>query len=147
MCPDLTPFYNNDTAFRYNYLDDILTVGTANNIATFKYTNGKFIKLSDYTFSSSMSNSCQISSSSDGKILAYKGNQYYTPYCVKLQGDAEYKAVNYQNVNISTASLTGYVTKGGANGELVKIQTILPEKINVSVTVNADDAIITGGVN
>lgn len=146
MCPDLTPFYNNATSFRYNYLDDILTVGTANSIATFKYSNGTFIKLSDYTFSSSMNNSCQISSSSDGKILAYKGNQYYTPYCVKLQGNSEYKVVTYNNVNISSSSFTGYVTKGGANGELVKIQTVLPEKINVSVTVNADDAEISGGI-
>jgi len=154
LSSDLLPFYNNAyTTCVYNQQDDILVITnrSTREIAVFKYANDKFIKINGYidTTSDSLYN-LFATSSSDGTIIGYhcgrSGVGGKKPTVVQMKGDIEYKAVNYQNVNISSASLSGYVTKGGANNEIIQVKTILPPKLNVSVTVNADNAEISGGI-
>lgn len=155
LSPDLVPFYNNEyTTCVYNQQDDILVITNRSTraIAVFKYASDKFTKIAGYTDTNFSDSRYWIyaTASADGSIISYntgrRGYTNATPTVVQLQGDAEYKVINYQNINISSSSLTGYVTEGGASGATVKVATVMPEQINVSVTVNANDAIISGGI-
>jgi hypothetical protein len=153
LSPDLLPFYNNEyTTCVYNQQDDILVITNRSTraIAVFKYAGDKFTKIAGYTDTNFSDARYWIyaTASADGSIIAYNtgaaGNNQTK--VIQFAGNAEYKVVNYQNINISSFSLTGYVTEGGVSGVTVKVATVMPEQINVNVTVNADNAIISGGI-
>jgi len=151
LSPDLLQFYNNtNSIYSYNQQDDILTITNKDTkeIAVFKYANAKFTKIAGYVSPVDNPSSMYATASTDGLVISYDpgaaGNNQTK--VIQFAGNAEYKVVNYQNINISSSSLTGYVTEGGVSGATVKVATVMPEQINVNVTVNADNAIISGGI-
>ena len=148
LSEDLAAYYDiSKYIVCYNQQDDILTLFDTINytIIVFKYSDNKFIKLSTYTGTYTASDVEGATSDASGTVMAYNPNGGYG-YIIQVQGDSEYKAINYQNINVSQDSLTGYVTEGGASGATVKVATVMPQQLNVSVTVNANNAEISGGI-
>lgn len=148
---DLNIYCNNsETCVVFNEQADILTIQYSGTTGiTFRYTNGKFIKVSEHLFTNG--NLGIITSDDTGTVMAAYWNRSsgWNPigFIVQYSNDNNtYKAIPFNNNNISTISFSGYVTEGGAHNENVKVKTILPPKLNVSVTVNANDAEISGGI-
>lgn len=135
LFPDFVSYYNNSlTTCVYNQQDGILVLSNSSTrgIAVFKYENETFTKIASYTDAMHSGSQYRIyaTASADGSVLAYNSgwNGRLGEVCeVMLQGSSAYKAVDYKNVNISPTSLTGVVTTGGAQGENVTVETIMPE--------------------
>lgn len=68
------------------------------------------------------------------------GNQQI--YQLQLETKTGLRANNYSDYSNKESTLTGYVSTGGNVNENVTVQTVLPPKINQTISVNADNATI-----
>lgn len=81
-------------------------------------------------------------------LICYKPTGVSATYSrvIALENNIGFVADAYSWPAVNSETLTGYVTTGGAAGADIEVTTILPETINVTVTVNANDAEISGGI-
>ena len=74
---------------------------------------------------------------------AYNGSLYVQQiYQLQLETKTGLRVNGYSDYSNKESTLTGYVSTGGGVNEDVTVQTVLPPKINQTISVNADNATI-----
>ena len=72
---------------------------------------------------------------------AYSSSLYSRQiYQLQLETKTGLRANGYSDYSNKESTLTGYVSTGGNVNENVTVQTVLPPKINQTISVNADNA-------
>lgn len=71
-------------------------------------------------------------------------NSFYSQqiYQLQLETKTGLRANGYSDYSNKESTLTGYISTGGNTNENVTVQTVLPPKINQTISVNADNATI-----
>lgn len=146
VCPDMAPFYNSYGYITFNPISGVVVFnneGYSGGMGVFQYQpeTKTFVKLDVSLTSANRFIYCD----NEGKILGWLYN-YYGKYIKLAKNNDGFVVIPYNTTYLRSSAFTGYVTEGGASNEVVKVATTMPEKLNVSVTVNADDAEINGGI-
>ena len=148
VCPDMAPYYNNYGYFTFNPISGVVvfhtTPNTGGSIAAFQYQPGTkmFVKLDVSITDANRFIYCD----NEGKTLGWLDNSRNGRYIKLAKNEDGFVVIPYNTTYLRSSVFTGYVTDGGASNEVVKVATTMPEKLNVSVTVNANDAEISGGI-
>ena len=144
VCPDMAPYYNKYGYFTFNPISGVIIFNTTqSNIAAFQYQpeTKTFVKLDVSITNAERFIYCD----NEGKTLGWLYN-YDGKYIKLAKNEDGFAVIPYNTTYLRSSVFTGYVTEGGASNEIVKVATTMPEKLNVSVTVNANDAEISGGI-
>lgn len=145
VCPDMAPYYNKYGYFTFNPISGVVVFNTTqNSIAAFQYQSETktFVKLDVSITDGNVFIYCD----NEGKTLGWLDNSYNGRYIKLAKNEDGFAVIPYNTTYLRSSAFTGYVTEGGASNEVVKVATTMPEKLNVSVTVNANDAEISGGI-
>lgn len=145
VCPDMAPYYNKYGYFTFNPISGVVVFNTTqNSIAAFQYQPGTktFVKLDVSITDASRFIYCD----NEGKTLGWLDSYNNGIYIKLAKNEDGFVVIPYNTTYLRSSAFTGYVTDGGASNEVVKVATTMPEKLNVSVTVNANDAEISGGI-
>ncbi len=107
---------------------------TINN-EIFKDTTYKFETLAYISFTSNL-DAMYYNNSTDQSLY------YQKIYQLQLETKTGLRANSYSDYFNKESTLTGYVSTGGDVNENITVQTVLPPKINQTISVNADNATI-----
>lgn len=147
VCPDMAPYYNANGYITFNPISGVIVFNTSNtvgSIAAFQYQpeTKTFVK-----FDVSITGAERfIYCDNEGKTLGWLDGSYNGKYLKLAKNDEGFVVIPYNTTYLRSSAFTGYVTEGGASNEVVKVATTMPEELNVSVTVDANDAEISGGI-
>ena len=143
----------------YNKKNKILTVVQWNtlNYGIFKYENGDFTEL-NYNLLEGINTSGKvlggfITASEDLRRFAFalgdsnsnRGsfgyNTTYTTYVAeRINTSTSWKIYKFDRQTLYQSSISGVAKEAGANGEEITVKTLLPRKVDVTITVDQDDA-------
>ena len=81
-------------------------------------------------------------------MVAYKpsGSSAIYSRLFALRSEIGFSAIAYDWADISPSMFSGKVVTGGASQEEIEVATVLPDELTVNVTVNIDNAEISGGI-
>lgn len=146
VCPDMASFYNSLGFITFNPISGVVVFnneGYSGGMGAFQYQpeTKTFVKLDVSLTDADRFIYCD----NEGKTLGWLYN-YYGTYIKLAKNEDGFVVIPYNTTYLRSSAFTGYVTEGGASNEVVKVATTMPEELDVSVTVDADDAEISGGI-
>lgn len=147
VCPDMASFYNSYGYITFNPISGVVVFnneGYSGGMGAFQYQpeTKTFVKLDVSLTSADRFIYCD----NEGKTLGWLDSSRNGKYIKLAKNEDGFVVIPYNTTYLRSSAFTGYITEGGASNEVVKVATTMPEKLNVSVTVNANDAEISGGI-